>query len=95
MYCLASAIVALCLPTAPETAGEETKLIVVHFVFWLKSHILKTGSYAHGLARALVAAVNFKNQMRQEKDYNLLLFVIFSNLFLGTSSATWRSSKVE
>ena len=71
---------ALCLPTPPKAAGEKKQLIVVHFVFCLKSHIFKTGSYAHGLARALVAAVNFKNQMRQEKDFNLLLFVFFLKL---------------
>ena len=78
---------------------EYASLFVGHFCQNIKNTCFQAASFAPGLARALVAAVNFKNQMRheqkrvehikkkQKRGVSNLAYICVTLLFSVTSSA--------
>ena len=76
------------------------RFIFGHFCQNIKNTCFQAASFAPGLARALVAAVNFKNQMRHEQKKHKkrnkneeLAFLCVTLPFSGTSSAPWKRSR--
>ena len=82
---------------------EYAGLFFGHFCQNVKNTCFQAASFAPGLARALVAAVNFKNQMRHEQKKSqthkkrnkneAFAYLCVTLLFSGTSSAPWKMSR--